>query len=87
MEASAQPDKLPVISFSSPYPVTPTTVQGQAVAIVVMLFGIAFLSVLTAAIASRFVKSERGSETEEILVALARLEAQLADLQRQVRGS
>ena len=67
--------------------VAPTTVQGQAVAIVVMLFGIAFLSVLTATIASSFVKSERGSETDEILTALARLEAQLADLQRQVRGS
>ena len=31
VEASAQPDKLPVISFSSPYPVTPTTVQLYAV--------------------------------------------------------
>ena len=29
--ASAQPDKVPVISFSSPYPVTPTTVQLYAV--------------------------------------------------------
>jgi voltage-gated potassium channel len=67
--------------------VTPTTVQGQVVAIVVMLFGIAFLSVLTATIASRFVKTERGSETEEILAALARLEAQLADLRRQVGGA
>jgi hypothetical protein len=31
VEASAQPDKVPVISFSSPYPVTPTTVQLYAV--------------------------------------------------------
>jgi voltage-gated potassium channel len=36
----------------------PTTVQGRIIAIVVMLFGIGFLSVLTAAIASRFVKTE-----------------------------
>jgi hypothetical protein len=31
LEPSAQPDKVPVISFSSPYPVTPTTVQLYAV--------------------------------------------------------
>jgi len=31
VEASAQPGKVPVISFSSPYPVTPTTIQLYAV--------------------------------------------------------
>ena len=63
---------------------TPTSVQGRIVAMVVMLFGIGFLSVLTATVASRFVKTERGGETEEILAALARLEAELADLKQHV---
>lgn len=58
----------------------PTTVEGRIVAMVVMLFGIGFLSVLTATIASRFVKTERGEETDEILAALARLEAEMAVL-------
>jgi voltage-gated potassium channel len=62
----------------------PTTVEGQIIAMVVMLFGIGFLSVLTATIASRFVKTERGDETESILAALARVEGELADLKRQI---
>lgn len=66
--------------------VTPTSVEGRLVATVVMLFGIGFLSVLTATIASRFVKTERGDETDAILAALARMEAELADLKQQVSG-
>jgi voltage-gated potassium channel len=65
----------------------PTSVQGRIIAMVVMLFGIGFLSVLTAAIASRFVKTERGDETEAILASLARVEEELADLKRQVSGA
>jgi voltage-gated potassium channel len=61
---------------------TPTTVQGRIVAIVVMLFGIGFLSVLTATVASRFIKTDRGDETEAILAALARLEAEVAELRK-----
>src|SRR5689334_11212162 len=38
----------------------PTTVEGKVVAMIVMLFGIGFLSVLTATIASRFVKTDTG---------------------------
>jgi voltage-gated potassium channel len=49
---------------------TPTSVQGRIVAMVVMLFGVGFLSVLTATVASRFVKTERDDETEAILEAL-----------------
>jgi voltage-gated potassium channel len=67
--------------------VYPTTVPGRIVAMVVMLFGIGFLSVLTAAIASRFVRTERGDETEAILTALARLEAEVAALRRHVAPS
>jgi hypothetical protein len=51
---------------------------------VVMLVGIGFLSVLTATIASHFVKSERGAETTEIMATLKRVEAELAELRRQL---
>jgi voltage-gated potassium channel len=61
-----------------------TTVEGRIIAMVVMLFGIGFLSVLTAAIASKFVKADRGDETEAILAALARVEGELADMKRQL---
>jgi voltage-gated potassium channel len=60
----------------------PTSVGGRVIAIVVMLVGIGFLSVLTATIASGFVKTERGSETEEILAALRRIEERLGRLEQ-----
>ena len=52
----------------------PTTVQGRLIGIAVMAMGIAFVSVLTAAIAARFVTTERASETDEMLDTLNRLE-------------
>jgi len=64
--------------------VTPKTVEGRIVAIVVMFVGIGFLSVLTATIASFFVKTERSEESEEILAALQRVEGELADLKRRL---
>jgi voltage-gated potassium channel len=60
----------------------PRSVGGRIVAMIVMLFGIGFLSVLTATIASRFVKTDTG--TEEMRATLARIETQLADLKRQL---
>jgi voltage-gated potassium channel len=63
------------------------SVHGRIVAIIVMIIGIGFLSILTATIASRFVKTERGDETEAILGKLAQIEAELAALRREVRGS
>jgi voltage-gated potassium channel len=65
----------------------PTSFEGRVVAMVVMLFGIGFLSVLTATIASRFVKTERGDETEAILAALAKLETEVAELRQQMAGA
>jgi voltage-gated potassium channel len=62
----------------------PHTVAGRIVAIVVMFVGIGFLSVLTAAIASRFVTTDRGSEYEVMMASLGRIEAELADLRQQV---
>ena len=52
--------------------------------VVVMLFGIGFLSVLTATVASYFVKTDRGDETKAILAALGRLEAEMVELKRHV---
>jgi voltage-gated potassium channel len=62
----------------------PHTTPGRIVAIVVMFVGIGFLSVLTAAIASRFVKTERGSEYDEMMDSLGRIEAELAGLRQQL---
>jgi voltage-gated potassium channel len=62
----------------------PKAVEGRVVAMVVMLFGIGFLSVLTATIASRFVRTDTG--TEEMANSLRRIEAELADLKQQVTG-
>jgi hypothetical protein len=56
------------------------------VAIVVMFVGHRLLSVLTAAIASRFVKTERGSEYTEVMDSLGRIEAELAELRQQLAG-
>lgn len=65
----------------------PTTVSGRMIGIVVMLVGIGFLSVLTATIASHFVKAERSSETEEILTAINRLEDELTKLRSDVAAN
>ena len=64
--------------------VYPTTVTGRVVAIALMLVGIGFLAVLTATIASRFVKEERSEETTAINEALARIEADIAHLKAQL---
>jgi len=58
----------------------PTTVAGRLVAITLMLVGIGFLAVLTATIASRFVAQDQADENEEIIAALRRLEADVAEL-------
>jgi voltage-gated potassium channel len=60
----------------------PKTVQGRLVGMVLMFVGIAFLSILTASIASRFVKEERGEEHVEIMDALRQLQADVAALKR-----
>jgi len=64
--------------------VYPTSVAGRIVAIVVMFAGVAFLAVLTATIASYFVKAERSEETSAIIDALARIEADVAALKTQL---
>jgi voltage-gated potassium channel len=56
----------------------PTDVEGRLIAIVVMLVGIGFLSVLTATVASRFVTTDTNSD--EVLETLRRIEADVAEL-------
>ena len=58
----------------------PSTVVGRIIGIVLMLVGIGFLAVLTATIASRFVKEARSAETTAITDALTRIEADIAAL-------
>lgn len=69
----------------------PTTVQGRLVGMVLMFTGIAFLALLTAAIASRWVKQERSEEREEaeqqrkeLMETLRRIEADVAELKSHV---
>jgi voltage-gated potassium channel len=69
--------------------VTLTTVPGRIVEIVTVMSGLAFLSLITAAIATVFVKAEEEADPEiekldEILRRLDRLEARLA--QKDARG-
>jgi hypothetical protein len=63
----------------------PTTVQGRLIALVLMFVGIGFLSLLTAAVASRFVKQERGEEHQELMETLRRIEADVAELKSLTR--
>ena len=65
----------------------PKTVERRIIAMVVMLFGIGFLSVLTATVASHFAKSDRGTETEAILAALAELRNEVAELRQRLPSS
>ena len=58
----------------------PSTVQGRLIALVLMFVGIGFLSLLTAAIASRFVKQERGDEHDEVMEILRQIQADVAEL-------
>jgi len=58
----------------------PVTVQGRIIGIALMFVGIGFLSLLTASIASRFVRDDRGNEHVETLEALRRIEAELDEL-------
>ena len=63
----------------------PKTVQGRLIGMVLMFVGIGFLSLLTAAVASRFVKQERGQEHEELMETLRRIEADVAELKSGTR--
>ena len=55
-----------------------TDIEGRIIAILTMLAGIGFISVLTAAVASRFVQTD--THTDEVLETLRRIEADVAEL-------
>jgi voltage-gated potassium channel len=60
----------------------PTDVEGRIIGIVVMLLGIGFLSVLTATVSSQFIQND--TKSEEMLDALRRIEADVAELKAKV---
>jgi voltage-gated potassium channel len=62
----------------------PHTTTGRIIGIGVMVFGIGFLAVLTATIASHFVQVDQQSETSEVLQTLHRIEADVAELKTQL---
>ena len=63
----------------------PKSVGGRLVGMALMFVGIGFLSLLTAAVASRFVKEERGDEHAEVIETLRRIEADVAELKSRMR--
>jgi voltage-gated potassium channel len=65
----------------------PHTVAGRTVAIALMLVGIGFLAVLTATVASYFVKVEGEDETEAILAKLDHLEQDIAEIKAALRST
>jgi voltage-gated potassium channel len=65
----------------------PKTTEGRLIGIVVMVVGIAVASVLTATIASKFVRDEREGETAEILQTLRHLEADVREIKANLRSS
>jgi len=67
--------------------VTPTSTAGRAVATVVMLSGIGFLTVVTAAITATFIESARralGSGDERVLAELRELSERLERIERRL---
>ena len=58
----------------------PKSIAGRLVGIVVMFIGIGFLSVLTASVASQFVKTDRGDFEQETVERLERIEQALLEL-------
>jgi voltage-gated potassium channel len=65
---------------------TPVSIAGRIVAIVLMLVGIGFIAVLTATISSRFVTEDRQNEYAALENTLARIEADLAEVKAQLRA-
>jgi voltage-gated potassium channel len=63
----------------------PSDVEGRLIAIAVMLAGIGFLSVLTATMASLFIKTD--TESDKVLQSLRRIEADVAELRGRLPAS
>jgi voltage-gated potassium channel len=65
----------------------PTSVQGRLIALGLMFVGIGFVSLFTAAVASRFVKQERGEEHHEVMETLRKIEADMADVKARLSAT
>lgn len=52
-----------------------------------MLVGIGFISVLTATIATRFVRSDTGGDTSEMQATLCRIEEELIEIKARLSES
>jgi voltage-gated potassium channel len=63
----------------------PKDLEGRLIGIVVMFVGIGFLSVMTATLASYFVKTDSGND--EVLEALRRIETDVTELKTQLRSN
>lgn len=57
----------------------PKTAEGRIIGIMVMAMGIAFVSLLTAALSARFVRTDN-SDMNDLRNTLARIEADVAEL-------
>jgi voltage-gated potassium channel len=64
--------------------VVPHTVAGRIIGMILMFAGIGFLAVLTATVASHFVQVDQQSESSQVLDALHRIEADVADVKARV---
>jgi voltage-gated potassium channel len=64
--------------------VVPHTVAGRIIGMILMFAGIGFLAVLTATVASHFVEVDQQSESGQVLDALHRIEADVAELKAQL---
>jgi voltage-gated potassium channel len=63
----------------------PKTAEGRIIGIFVMAMGIVFVSLLTAALAARFIRTDK-TEVNDMRDALARIEADLAEIKAGLRG-
>ena len=63
----------------------PKSVGGRLIGMALMFVGIGFLSLLTAAVASRFVREERGEEHVELMETLRQIQADVAELKSRTR--
>jgi voltage-gated potassium channel len=66
--------------------IVPHTVPGRLVAMAVMFLGIGFLAVLTATIASHFVKVDQADSSDRLFEMLSRIEDDVAVLKKQLNS-
>jgi voltage-gated potassium channel len=66
--------------------IQPTTDAGRAIAIVVMVIGIGFVAVLTAAAADRFIRAARTREHEDVGARLDAIAGRLDRIERRLGG-